>query len=124
MIEAAIEQAKKSTDFGVRVGAVVTDKKGRVISVGYNRRKTHPVQKRFADQVGRPCKVHLHAEISALVKCRQEPHTMYVARIQQDNNTAAAHPCPICVAAIEESGIKKVVYTTEHGHKEMKLESA
>lgn len=112
MITAALEQARMSTDFDVRVGAVITDKKGRVLSTGYNRRKTHPLQKYYADRVGRPCKIHLHAEISALVKCRsEEAHTIYVARVHVNDDVAPAIPCPICLAAIEESGIKKIVYT-------------
>lgn len=111
-IELAIASAHLSTDFKQRVGSVVTDHKGRVVSSGYNKRKTHPLQMRYARKIN-PEQCFLHAEIDALVQCRDVPHTIYVARIKKNGDTALARPCSICSMAIKEAGIKRVIYTTD-----------
>lgn len=113
-LELAIASAHLSTEFKQRVGSVITDSKGRVISSGYNKRKTHPLQMRYARKIN-PEQCFLHAEIDALVQCREVPHTIYVARVRKNGRTAMARPCPICSLAIGEAGIKTVVYTTDDG---------
>lgn len=113
MIEHAIETARRSEHvFRARLCAVITDKSGKVISKGINQRKTHPLQIKHAGRIN-PEACFLHAEIAALVKCRGVPHTMFVARVLKDGTPALAKPCPICQAAIEEAGIKEVVYTLD-----------
>jgi len=111
MIKVAAALAESSIDFQHRLGAVITNRKGTIISSGVNVRKTHPVQARHARFIN-PDACFLHAEISALVKCREKPHTLYVARILRDGTTALAKPCPICQLAIKEAEIDTVVYTT------------
>jgi len=115
MLEYAIDKAKSMeyTQTQRRIYAVVTDKKGNIISEGYNSyTKTHPKQAYYANMVDLPEKVFLHAEISALVKVRQgKPHKIYIARVDANDNTMLAAPCPICQEAIRESGIKSVEYT-------------
>jgi tRNA(Arg) A34 adenosine deaminase TadA len=102
-----------------RVAAIVTDKRGKIISQATNSyNKTHPLQKEYADKVNRPTKIFLHAEIAALVKCRHIPHTIYVSRFFRDGKMALAKPCPVCEMALREAGVKKVIYTTEKGIKE------
>lgn len=114
MIEQAIQLAHESTDFQHRIGCVVLDKKGRVISSGYNMRKTHPLQYKHARHYNEEA-IFLHAEIAALVKCRREPHAILVGRILRSGDVALAKPCPICMSAIEEAGIKEIQYTTNDG---------
>ncbi len=114
MIEVAAALAKTSTDFQHRLGAVITNKKGTIISSGINVRKTHPLQARHARFIN-PDACFLHAEVSALVKCREVPHTLYVARILKNGDTALAKPCEICELAIKEAGVKHVVYTVGSG---------
>lgn len=116
MIEEAIKMAEKSESVSHKVGCVITDKKGNIISTGFNNEtKTHPVQAEFAQRVGYPEKLYLHAEIHALVKCKDEPHTIYVARLTKGNNIGLAKPCPVCELAIKESGAKVVYYTCDEG---------
>ena len=100
-------------DFQHRIGCVVVDKKNRVISIGFNKRKTHPVQGQLASKYGKKGQIFLHAEIDALVKTRKKPHKIYVARVKRNGKDGLAKPCPICQAAIESAGIKKVFYTED-----------
>ena len=63
--------------------AILYDKRGRVLSIGKNSYvKTHPLQARYATQVGEPSKVFLHAEVDAIVKCKNldKAHKIVVFR--------------------------------------------
>lgn len=105
----------KSEHKQFKVGCVILDKKGNVIAEGYNQKKTHPMQYKYAERNNREKKIYLHAEISALVKCRAEPHEIIVVRVKKDGSYGLAKPCPICMSAIMESGIKNIVYSTDEG---------
>ena len=114
MINRAIQIANENqTEYNQKVGCVITDKRGNVLSEGMNSNKSHPIQARFAKLVGKEEKIFLHAEISALVKCRGEPHTIYIARVTQAGHMGRAKPCTICEEAIRQSGIEFVVYTDD-----------
>lgn len=94
------------------IKATVYDKRGRVLSIGYNSYiKTHPLMKKIGMKVGLPKKEYLHAEISALIKCREEPYRIVIERYGKDGKPLLAKPCPICQMAIIEKGIKVVEYT-------------
>lgn len=96
------------------ITAIIFDKKGRVISIGKNSYvKTHPKQARYAKAVGLPEKQFLHAEIAAIIKCRDisKAHRILVTRIDKRGRTAMAKPCPVCESAIREAGIKNVEWT-------------
>jgi len=110
MLDKATEEADLSS-VRQRIGCVITNKHGRIISKGHNMMKTHPMQKRYAVKAGNEEAIYLHAEISALVKCREDPHTIYISRRMRNGSTGLAKPCPICQMAIEEAGIKNIVYT-------------
>jgi deoxycytidylate deaminase len=73
--------------------------------------KTHPVQAKYAKRVGAHEAIYLHAEISALVRCRHKPHAIYIARVLRNGDVGYAKPCPICELAIKEAGIREVHYT-------------
>ncbi len=120
MIHRAIEQALLCVDFRARIGCVVTDRRGRVISSGFNKRKTHPRQAFLSNKMGLD-KQYLHAEIAALVSCRHIPHTIYIGRLKRNGDAGLATPCPICELAIKEAGIKRVIYTTNSGIEEVWL---
>ena len=92
--------------------ATIFDKRGRVLSVGHNSYdKTHPRQAKYAARVGCSEKMYLHAEISALIKCREKPHKILIERKDRAGNFKLAKPCPICELAIKEAGIKFVEYS-------------
>jgi tRNA(Arg) A34 adenosine deaminase TadA len=104
MLEYAIEKAREINpdENYVRVYAVITDKRGRIVSEAHNSyTKTHPLQARFAKFVGNEEAVYLHAEIRAMVKCKDgQGHKMYVARVGRTGDPLPACPCEICQAAI------------------------
>jgi deoxycytidylate deaminase len=94
--------------------ATIYDKRGRVLSVGTNSYvKTHPTQGEYAKRAGEPNKEFLHAEISAIVRCRDldKADSIYVERYGRDGSPRLAKPCEICRLAIREAGIHKVEYT-------------
>ena len=68
--------------------------------------------------LGKTCccmKIYLHAEIAALVKCRDDADTIIVARINSEGKLRNAKPCPVCTMALKEAGIHNVHYTTDDG---------
>lgn len=96
-----------------RMAAAVLDKSGNVLSVATNSyRKTHPKQAYYANKFGEKDKHFLHAEISALVKAKGDPYKIVVARIGKGGALRCAMPCPICMMAIKDSGIKLIEFTT------------
>ncbi len=112
----AINQAKKSKGIGsnknYRLGAVLFDKKRRVLAVESNSYKTHPLVLGFSEYPT------LHAEMNCLVHNgldNSENCDIMVARIRKDNSLGLAKPCPSCEAALRYAGIHKVYYTTNEG---------
>ena len=91
-----------------RHGAIIV--KGRkLISQGINRAKTHPKSIHPYSAV--------HAEFDAICKAKGELDgaTLYVTRLLADGTVGMSKPCPHCQRAIEESGIREVVYTDAAG---------
>jgi tRNA(Arg) A34 adenosine deaminase TadA len=116
IIPKALINATEQSKGKVRVGALVLDKKGTIISKGCNSyTKTHPQQALAAFTVGKPKQIFLHAEIDTLVRCREDPHTILVCRLRPNGQVALAKPCSVCMSAIEKSGCKIVYYTTDDG---------
>ena len=94
--------------------AIIYNKRGRVLSIGKNSYfKTHPVQKLHAEKVGLPDKEYLHAEISAIVGCKNlsEAHRIRILRFNRDGSPATAKPCKVCMSAIEAAGIEHIDHT-------------
>ena len=63
-----------------KVGAVLLKKNRVIVCATNNETKTHPIQAHWAQKVGRPQKIFLHAELSALVKAKEEGDKIVVAR--------------------------------------------
>ena len=94
--------------------ATVYDKRGRVLTTGENSyEKTHPLQAKFAVQVGLDDKIYLHSEVSAVSKLKKhhKPYKIVVERYKEDGTQAMAKPCPICMEAIKAHGIRVVEWT-------------
>lgn len=97
--------------------------KNEIISVGFNRIKSHPFQKKYAKANEA---IFLHAEISAIKQSLRRislkelsKSTMYVARIRLNNENKPhfmySKPCDGCMRAISEFDIRKVFYTEDGG---------
>lgn len=96
------------------VTAVIYDRRGRVLSVGQNSYvKTHPVQAQHAKKVGLPDKQFLHAEVAAIIKCKDlsKAHRIFVSRWNANGEPVLAKPCPVCSSALEAAGITIVQHT-------------
>ena len=116
IMDLVIEVARSSPS-KKQVGAILLNK-SKIVEQAVNLdTKSHPKQADYAKRVGRKEKIYLHAEIAALVKCRVECDTIVVARLggHDHNQLRNAKPCPICQLALEEAGIKNVIYSTDNG---------
>ena len=104
-----------------RVAALVVSKKNIIIGRGYNHSKSNP----FAAKYGKnPNAIFFHAETHAIYKAlRNDPSlvdgaTIYICRLKKDRpmgdiQWGIAKPCCGCMQAINEFGIKKVVYSLD-----------
>ena len=120
--EKAKEVAEISEFARARIGCVAVYN-GRVIAVGINSHKTHPVQMRynryrhFNKSSGCYAYLHsLHAEIDCLLSVDDEKIDMskvdvYIYRITK-NGMAMSKPCPACKQYLIDKGIRRVHYTT------------
>ncbi len=96
------------------LSAVIYDKRGRVLSVGHNSYvKTHPLQAEHARKVGMEDKVFLHAEVHAIVRCKDldRAYKIFISRRNKKGKPLYAKPCPVCESAIKAAGIEVIEYT-------------
>ena len=101
----------------------------QVISIGCNTNKTHPTQK-YYNKYRKPSDSllpKLHAEINCLNQIKNlninfSKVKLYIYRIRKDQPFGLARPCPSCMAAIKDLGIRDVYYTTNDGYAYEKLE--
>jgi tRNA(Arg) A34 adenosine deaminase TadA len=96
------------------ISAIIYDKRGRVLSIGYNSyTKTHTYQAEMARRAGEPHKVFLHAEIHAITRCAEldKAHRISIFRYREDGSPAMARPCGICAGAIAATNIKIIEHT-------------
>lgn len=119
--------AEAADHFGIRArlaAAIVI--RNEIISIGLNRRKTHPFQVQFQ---ANDKQIYLHAETDAINRALKyiskkelSKATLYVARVKYRSNIdkrvvwAESKPCIGCQKAIELYGISNVIHTKEDGH--------
>lgn len=122
-LNAAIQYAQHHPfDVKQRVCAILipVDKRGRNQSywaIGYNKPKSHPLQKKFGRNVH---SIFLHAEIDAIIQANREGYNIsgariFVARVLKDGTPALAKPCKGCQKALLQYEIEEVWYTTNGG---------
>lgn len=114
----------KISDFPkIHVGCIAVYQ-NNIIGVGYNTTKTHPIQKyynRFREYDSENKFHHtLHAEINCINSIRHmdlnfSKVKLYIYRIRKDKEYGMCRPCPSCMAAIKDLGIKNIYYTTDNG---------
>lgn len=114
----------KMSDFPrIKIGALIV-KNGGLVCVGFNRKKSHPVQKKYNIHRGFDSepKDYIHAEISAIVKAKNvdlRGSSIYISRNNVNGDMAMCRPCKACMEAIRESGISKVFYMSELGYERL-----
>ena len=84
ILNKGIQLAKNLNPDKYRLVALITDKRGNIISTGHNSyEKSHPKQAHYAKKVGNIHKIFLHAEIAALLGCKKIPYAIYIIRINK-----------------------------------------
>lgn len=114
------------------IGCIVVIK-NRIVSSGYNKSKTHPIQKRYnhyQDYKFQDSEMDItnggietvtnfvHAEIDALlpIKDMDLSHaSIYIYRQDKTNHLAICRPCPACMKMITDLNIKHLFYTSPEG---------
>lgn len=102
---------------------------GQMIGVGCNCNKTHPTQKfynKFREESDSMLP-KLHAEINCINQLKHlninfSKVKLYIYRIRKDQPFGLARPCPSCMAAIKDLGIREIYYTTDDGYSYERLE--
>jgi hypothetical protein len=108
----------------IHVGCVAIYQ-GRIIGTGCNSNKTHPIQyhyNRYRKNIYKQSYFvpKLHAEINCLTSIRQlninfSKVKLYIYRTRYDQEYGLAKPCPSCMAAIQDLGVRDIYYTTNDG---------
>ena len=92
--------------------------KNKVVSIGWNEDKTHPLNKQY------PYKDFItstHAEMRAIIKAKHKKEdfsdcNMLVVRIDYLGKVKNSKPCVGCQALIEDMGINKVWHSDDAGN--------
>lgn len=121
----AYEISKLSNFPRIHIGCIAVYKKN-IIGMGYNSRKTSPIQSKYNTLSGRqmysndgkPINEFLHAEMDCLNMIRNmdidfSKVKLYISRKNTWNELACCKPCSACEYAIKELGIKTVYYTDD-----------
>jgi deoxycytidylate deaminase len=97
------------------ITAIIYDKRGKILSIGKNSYlKTHPLMLKHGTKVGMPDRIFVHAEVDALVRCRdlRKAHRIFITRVMKDGSYGLAKPCAICHEALKkETNIKIIEWT-------------
>jgi deoxycytidylate deaminase len=106
---------------GARIAASVV-RKGKVISYGYNHKKSHPFQAKFCKNTHA---VFFHAEVHAIKNALQiidvddlSKCELYIVRAKRDKNnkkwiTGLSKPCSGCQKCIDLFELKNIYYSKE-----------
>jgi tRNA(Arg) A34 adenosine deaminase TadA len=120
-----LSKIKEDDALRVRVASAIVYRH-KLISIGTNKLKTDPFQKRFSRNNN---KIYIHAEIEAIKKASKiltkkefKHSSIYVCRLKWNSTHknkklifGMSKPCDSCMNAIIEFGIKKIIYTTNNG---------
>lgn len=94
--------ASKSKDPSSKVGCVIVDREGKIVSTGYNGMVQGAIEKELTYE--RPLKYELilHAEMNALI---------FAKRDLRNCDAYITHgPCPVCLKLLLQSGIRDIIY--------------
>ena len=106
---------------GARIAAAVV-RRGKVISYGYNHKKTHPFQTRFCKN---PHAIFFHAEVHAIKNALKSVDVedlskceLYIVRAKRNSTnrkwiTGMSKPCSGCQKCIDLFDLKNVYYSEE-----------
>jgi len=118
----ARQAAMVSDYYKTHIGCIAVYQ-GTIIGIGCNCNKTHPTQK-FYNRYRKQSEVmlpKLHAEINCINQIKHleinfAKVKLYIYRIRKDQPFGLSRPCPSCMAAIKDLGIRNIYYTTNDGY--------
>ncbi len=94
-----------------RLGAVLSNRSGHILTAGVNSYKTHPELLHFTKYP------FIHAEQACMLKWGLDNCfglTLTVVRIKQDGSLGNSKPCPVCCEIMRTVGIKECIYYDEN----------
>jgi len=108
---------KREVDFHNH--CTIITKGPKVVAIGYNSYKNDP--RHLSDEhvrgvPGRNLRhgVGPHSEISALQQVSDPTGvTVYVVRVMKNGELAESKPCEVCTEALQEAGVKRVVWSED-----------
>jgi deoxycytidylate deaminase len=107
----------EQTDFKEYKHGAVLVRGGTVLNTSCNKNKYKAWAGRFRKQQRGHATVH--AEIGAILgldRAMTEGATIYVVRVGRNGGLRNSRPCPMCEAAMQFVGIKRVVYSNADGN--------
>lgn len=118
----AKQTASTSDYYKTHIGCVAVYQ-GSIIGIGCNCNKTHPIQKKY-NIYRKPSDYmlpKLHAEINCINSIKNldvnfAKVKLYIYRIRWDQPFGLSRPCPSCMGAIKDLGIRDIYYTTNEGY--------
>jgi deoxycytidylate deaminase len=90
-------------------GAIIV-KGGSVIGTGFNKDRNHP-DNVSPEHIKSHCSVHAEVEAIRDAGWNVRGAVLYVARVNSQGKDRYSKPCDRCTVVIEETQIKKVIYT-------------
>ena len=104
----------------IKIGCCII-KKNRILSVGTNLVKSHPMQKelnRYREIDVNRIHNNIHAEVETIIKCSQDltNAVLYTYREDTHGHIRKSRPCPACMELLRRHGIKEIHYTTDDGY--------
>ena len=113
IINAAYTVALRGNQRGAKHGAVLFNKDGHVLSIGWNHRYDVPIKKQGSKVI--------HAEVHCLIQLTniQDANggTVYIIEPNLNDHLTYcnAQPCRQCTIALSKVGICKAIYTSSDG---------
>lgn len=126
------KQAAQISDFKKTHVGCVAVYQGNIIGIACNTNKTHPMQRYYNRYREHPQIAYfapkLHAEINCISSIRHlninfSKVKLYIYRTRCDQEYGMSRPCPSCMAAIKDLGIRHIYYTTNDGFSYEQIEN-
>ena len=112
----------------IHIGCVAVYQ-GQIIGLGCSCNKTHTTQKYYNQYRKQSDSMlpKLHAEINCINQIKHldinfSKVKLYIYRVRNDQPFGLSRPCPSCMAAIKDLGIRDIYYTTNEGYSYERLE--
>ncbi len=116
----AVSLSSKSDFTQFKIGSILVNK-GKIISSGYNKKKSHPMQYKLNQhrEEHKRNRNFIHAEFDSLNGLNEEfcnNSILFLGRTDRNGNPAICRPCQGCMFLIRQLSIDTIVYSTNIGY--------